>query len=216
MGEIGYGHARVTSPSVRRPDYGASIAFAAVATLATNACTSAPLTDLCPSVSPGDLIITELRGAQSDADDGGQWVELHNRTTRPLNLEGLHVRMRKVDGSNEDNIIIRSSLTVPAGEFVVLAIWPELVAPAAYIDYVVGTDVAADLLDTAAVDVTACDTLVDRIVYGGLPNQGTYSLNPSADGGANDDASAWCTNETLAEGSNVAYGTPGEENPACP
>jgi hypothetical protein len=76
---------------------------------------------LCPDVGEGELIITEIRGPQEGPDTWGQWIELHNPTDRDLDLFGLRVSMRPLDGDEPDVILVRvEGIALPAGKTVAL------------------------------------------------------------------------------------------------
>ena len=42
------------------------------------------LEHICTPVEDGELVISEIRGPQSELDTYGQWIELHNRSTSSL------------------------------------------------------------------------------------------------------------------------------------
>lgn len=185
------------------------IGFTVVAmALAAVACTREPMAE-CPAIDPGALVITEFRGPQNPEDTLGPWVEMHNTTSGTLDLEGLKVRFRKVDGSGEVPIIVRRSVTVAAGGYVVLGLVSDEFDRPTHIDYGFGDDFRQTFLATAAVDVESCGERIDRARYENLPKTGTYSFGgtPSADN--NDVLTMWCANATSS-------GTPQEANPPCP
>ena len=119
-------------------------------------CETDPVEHICPDVPGGGLVITELRGDQDPDDELGQWVELYNATGGELDLIGLHVRLRSLDGSKDDLIIVRRSLVVAADDYVVIGLGLDELRPAA-IDYAAGTDAGTAMNETGAVDVDACD-----------------------------------------------------------
>ena len=115
---------------------------------------------LCPDVVAGDLVITELRGAQTGSDTYGQWVELYNASGTDLDLRGLHVDFLRIDGGARARVIVRRSLPLAAGGYVVLGRAADddrtLV-----MDYGMGTDFASSWFASAGVTVSACDVTVD-------------------------------------------------------
>ncbi len=184
---------------------------------ATPACVRDAEPALCPEVVKGDLVITELRGAQSGADTYGQWVELYNASGGELDLLGLHVLFTRIDGGATARVIVRRSLPVPAGGYVVLGRAADDDRPIV-VDYGMGTDFAVSWFSTAGVQVTACDLEIDAMQYGALPTGGSYSLGvdpPTAT--ANDTAASWCTN--AQPGTDTTQlglpGSPGAANPPC-
>ena len=79
------------------------------------ACTSDLEPEVCPSVGVGDLVVTEVRGNQSGTY--GEWIELWNAGGGAIDLRGLRVGLRELDGANPDLLIVRRSTTVAAGDF---------------------------------------------------------------------------------------------------
>lgn len=180
------------------------------------ACATDPVDEVCPSVGPGDLVITELRGDQRDAR--GEWIELANVGTATVELRGLQLGLRQLDGSSPNLIVIRRALTVDPGARVVLGSFPDDARPAEitygwHPDLLASDGSVQHLPDSGAVDVSACGLVIDRVVWNDLPSAGTYSLGlepPDAVG--NDPVAAWCANPSAPDGA----GTPGMMNPPCP
>src|SRR5262249_629577 len=134
---------------------------------------------------------------QDGTDTLGQWVEVFNRSGGEVDLQGLKLRIRKLDGTNDLRIPIRRSVTVAADGYVVLgeATDAEGSRPD-YVDYGFLADFDQDWYAAGAVSIEGCGTdapSIDVVTYNALPDSGTYSLGlaaPTADG--NDDASNWC------------------------
>jgi hypothetical protein len=192
------------------------------AALAASACTAELEPEVCPTVGVGDLVVTEVRGNQDDAL--GEWIELANVSGATIELRGLHLDVRKLDGSGADRYVVRRSVTVAAGARVVLG---SFTTPPAYVDYGWHPDglgaggAIAHLPDGGALDVSACDVTIDRVVWNDLPGYGTYSLGGVPDANANDPASAWCVDAPPPptnpdDPPPPAPGTPGEDNVSCP
>ncbi len=175
-------------------------------------CTRDPVEAICPPVSEGALVVTEIRGPQDDTD--GPWIELFNATNDSIDLEGTKVRFRKKDGSSEIPILVRRSVPVASGEYVVLGLFFDIDITAdqtpPHVDYGFRDDFDATWLAAAAVDVESCGVLLDRATYDALPDIGTFELGtmpPDAD--ANNLPASWCFDPQAA-------GTPGEANTPCP
>jgi lamin tail-like protein len=154
---------------------------------------------LCPPLAAGDLVVTEISRAAGD-----EWIELYNATAAPIDLAGVRLRLRKLDGSGEQIALVRSETVVDAGGYATLGRG----APAAHVDYPLGGDFDAAIYESAAVELSSCETAVDTAVYRNLPSTGSWSLGtmpPSAV--ANDEPASWCADEG---------GTPQEENRPCP
>lgn len=184
------------------------------ASLTLVACTRDPEEEICPTVRVGDIVITEVAGKQTGNDTLVPWVELYNASNANVDFEGLTVRLRQLDGDPIDNFIIRRSLPVAAGDYVVLGMTPDG-GDQDYIDYGFGPDFAASWPSAAAIDVLSCDQQVDKTQWPDLPKMGTYSLGKSPPTSElNDFPTNWCTDATPNVGS--APGTPKRMNNACP
>jgi hypothetical protein len=173
-------------------------------------CVREPVEQVCPDIAGGDLVVTEVRGIQNPEDPvGSQWVEVYNASGKQLDLIGTKIRFRRKDGSSEVATLVRRSLPLAAGAYVVLGKGIDG-EQASHIDYAFGFDFADTWLGAAAIDVETCGVLVDRAVYDTLPRTGTFSLGtnpPNAD--ANDLPAEWCEDPTPA-------GTPKQANAVCP
>jgi hypothetical protein len=177
-------------------------------------CVREPATSECPDLATGDLVITEIRGPQNDPL--GAWIELYNASGASIDLQGTKVRFRKRDGSAETDILVRRSVEVAAGAYVVLGLFDDSdgMRPA-YVDYGFAVDFHATWLSAAAVDVEACGQLVDRAIYDSLPDMGTFSLGTQPpDATSNDLPASWCTDATAV--GTTFPGTPQHMNIACP
>lgn len=174
-------------------------------------CARDPVAAVCPAVSEGDLVITEVRGPQSPDDTNGPWVELFNATGRPIDLEGTKIRFRRKDGSSEIDILVRRSVTVGPGEFTVLGLFLDQdINTPAFVSYGFLDDFTGSWLSAAGVDMETCGQRIDLMQYDVLPSVGTYSLGSMPpDATSNDLPTSWCTNPMSA-------GTPGAANIACP
>ena len=175
-------------------------------------CSRDPVEAICPSIVEGDLVVTEIRGPQDEQN--GPWVELFNASNSTIDLIGTKIRFRRKDGSGEVPILVRRSLPVAAGDYVVLGLFFDIDIVAdqtpPHVDYGFLDDFDGTWLPAAAVDVETCGTLVDRATYDVLPDTGTYELGtmpPNADD--NNLPASWCFDTT-------ADGTPGAANTACP
>ncbi len=168
----------------------------------------------CPPLGEGDLVVTEIGGPQTGMDTLQPWIELYNASGATADLLGVKVRFRRPDGSDETDTIVRRSLTVAAGDYVVLGLDDDTQLEP-YLDYGIAGDFHASWPSAAAVDVEVCNLRIDRVQYSSLPRTGTYSLGarpPTA--AANDLPAMWCTDTTTNAGS--FPGTPQKANTACP
>ncbi|MBA3540065.1 MAG: lamin tail domain-containing protein [Deltaproteobacteria bacterium] len=177
-------------------------------------CVRDPAETFCPEVVLGDLAVTEVR-AQPSGDTLGSWVEVYNASGHPLDLRGVELRFRKMDGTSETKVIVRRSLPLAAGAYAVLGRVTDDELRPSFVDYGFAADFPAAWPSAAALDINACGELIDRVTYSSLPTMGSYSLGampPSAS--ANDFPAMWCTDATPV---GAGYpGTPRQPNIACP
>jgi len=172
-------------------------------------CETDPAEHVCPDLASGGLVITEVRGDQDPNDTLGEWIELYNASGTEQDLIGLHIRLRKIDGSADDRVIVRRSVVVAADAYVVIGLGLDAARPA-YVDYAAGNDASDAMFPNGAIDVDGCADQADQLIYNNLPSTGTYSYGlvpPTADG--NDVAANWCT-------STAPEGTPGAPNDPSP
>lgn len=167
-------------PSFTGPGVGSALLAVAVA-----GCVREPAERLCPDVEVGALVVSELGAAPRGEPS---WIELVNATADELDLRGVGVRLRRLDGGAEQRILVREALFVGAGAPVVLRL-------------------EASFYAAGALRVESCEDELDLVTYAQLPAQGSLSLGeqpPSASG--NDRPEAWCVD---------AQGTPAERNRPC-
>lgn len=176
------------------------------------ACSRAALEATCPALAAGELVITEIRGQQTGADELGQWIELENASGASVDLEGLEMHFQKLDGSAPATVVVRARRVVAAGAYAGLGRFPAGDEPA-YVTYGFAGDFPSNLYAAGTIDLIACDVLIDRVSYADLPGQGSLALDGSVapDAVANDDPQAWCVDA----GGDGHPGTPLERNPAC-
>ena len=188
-----------------------------LALMALLGCERDPRVAVCPELAPGDLIITELRGDQSGSDDEiGEWIELYNASSLTIDLTGVAVVVTRLDGGSDARLVFRREVRVDSGDYVVLGRFfdlPELRPD--YVNYGYSEDFDSSLYDTGAIEIFACGTMTDQLVYRNLPSTGTFAFDGAIDPDAtdNDDANNWCIDELT--GDPDATGTPGERNPVC-
>lgn len=161
------------------------------------ACARAPGEDRCPALAAGDVVITEIRGSQSDGA-GPPFVELYNASGTDVDLLGTTLRFTAANGSTAIAVIVRRAVLVPPEGYVTLGLASDASRPAT-IDYGFAGDFRGRAwLPAAALEIASCDTPIDRATYGSLPLRGSYSFGtvpPTAE--ANDYPTAWCTDATL-------------------
>ena len=176
----------------------------------------------CPDVAEGDLVITELRGPQDGNDSFGQWIELFNASEAEVDLFGLRIDIVPLDGRDPIIALVRrEGVVVAPGEYAVVGRHNDTNLPE-YVDYGWAiTSSSPSLFDNAFVEISACDVLIDRMLYRGLPSVGTLALDPSSPPSAkrNDDETAYCVDAADAPpGAATGFGQPGtprEDNRPC-
>lgn len=185
-------------------------------------CATPPEDTPCPTLAVGDLVVTELRGMQDGGDSYGQWIELFNASEQAVMMGGVRVEFTPLSGQESLAILVRNqTLSVPPGEYVVIGRHDDDSRPD-YVDF--GYLIAADtksLFASALLEVSACDVVIDAVVYEALPTIGTLSLDggvtPSAT--ANDNPDAFCVDDADAPPGPATQlgqpGTPGEANRPC-
>ncbi len=184
-----------------------------IVTVAAAGCVRDAEPALCPDVGAGALVVTEIAGPQTNSD-ASPWIELYNASGRALDLYGMRIRFRRVDGSDEIPVIIRRSVPVGSGAYVALGLDDDGDLDA-HLSYGFASDFHTSWLTTAAIDVEACGERIDLVRYDSLPRTGSYSLaSTPPDATANDVPANWCTDDQVAA-SGVA-GSPGEGNVPCP
>jgi hypothetical protein len=185
-----------------------------VASLALSvfACERDPLEVDCPDVAIGGLVDTEVRGDQvGDGDDQGEWIELFNGSGSTIDLVGLRVILKTLDGSSIEDFTVRRPLTVSAGSYVTLGRFATNQEPT-HVSYGYADELDRAINSTGAIELVACGVEVDQVVYMSLPGTGTLALDgdlaPSAVD--NDDQANFCV-----DAAGAGEGTPQQENPPC-
>lgn len=180
----------------------------------------------CAGLLPGDLVITEVLAdvgaptGSSGADEGGEWFEVYNATSRSLELEGLTIEHGRPDA--EGNAIERhvlGAMTIGSGEYVVFGNALSDLLPD-HVDYGYA-DALGGLYNTDGGRLALrCGTaLIDDAVYAETAAGRSYALDGIAapDYLVNDEATSWCETErdNALEYEPANYGTPGSFNPSC-
>ncbi|MEZ4426855.1 MAG: lamin tail domain-containing protein [Nannocystaceae bacterium] len=170
------------------------------------------------ALSPGALAITEIMANPTGADDGREWIELHNPTPVPVSLEGVRVILSKVSGDSPEQTVLPAGLEIPPGGYVTLGN-VEDAATLDFIDHGYGDDLG-DMTNTSGLITVRCDDVeLDAVAYESEKEGSSYSLNGALpqDPVVNDDVAAWC--RSTAASPNFLSGdlaTPGQANALCP
>lgn len=186
----------------------------AVSLLWLLACARDELDASCPAVNPGAIVITEIRGPQTDdADTLGSWIELYNDSSAAIDLKGITLRFRRLDGSSEIQTLVRRSVPMAAGTYVVLGLFDDAAKPG-YVDYGFAQDFHESFYTSAALEVMSCDERIDLVKYDSLPLAGSYSLGGAPTAERNDLPAMWCFDGTMV--GSTFPGTPQTPNIGCP
>jgi hypothetical protein len=114
----------------------------------------------CPNV--GDIIITEIMQNPSAAGDpAGEYFEVYNTTTSPIDMIGWVISDLGVDSHT-----ITSSLVVPAEGYAVLG---NSATTTPSLDYSYGNDMSLSNGDDEII-LTCSSTIIDEVYYDGGPN----------------------------------------------
>ena len=194
-------------------------ALASTLLISMLACVRDPLPSVCPQLAAGDLVVTEIRGAQTGSYR--EWIEIYNATDAPVPVAGLRITLTRLDGDGTQSFVVRDeTLELAPGGYLVLGGGDP--AEFDYIDYDYTPDLhSSSLYGGATLELKACATVVDKLVYLGLPDEGTLAFGAVAPAAAdNDDTTVgWCTDDHISDGPQTEIGlrgTPGAANPPCP
>jgi hypothetical protein len=170
--------------------------------------------DPCAGLLPGDLVISEVMANPSGADDGREWVEIHNPGSAELSLAGLELVRSAEDGSGARAHVLDTADLLAAGAYYVLGGVLDAARPS-YVNYGYG-DALGDFGNTSGRVVLRCgDRVIDEVVYldstDGASRAYDGDLPPNAT--ANDDTTRWC--DSPATFSTGDFGSPGVRNASC-
>ena len=160
----------------------------------------------------GDLVITEIMvDPVAVPDANGEYFEVRNTSSNPIELQGLQVR----DDANT-GFTIATSLTVAPAQFVVLGVNGNVATNGGVVvNYVYSGFSLANTSDQ--IEIFSGSTTLDRVAYNGsfpLVAGRAVVLSPAfLDAVANDNGANWCSATTLLPGGD--FGSPGLAN-ICP
>lgn len=186
------------------------------------------LEHICTPVENDELVITEIRGPQSELDTYGQWIELHNRSTSSLNLAGIRLHLYDImdDSLSEPKVIMvrDEGLTVEPGGYVVLGRRRPDQLPD-HVDYGYEEDYSSNFSSSGQLVLYVCNELVDHVVYLNLPTVGTLAFDGDLErtvdatnlADPTDVENDWCNDASpIVNPTEVGTpGTPGEQNNPC-
>ncbi|MFT7579639.1 MAG: cysteine-rich repeat protein [Myxococcota bacterium] len=163
---------------------------------------------------PPVVIITEMMVHPLRVDTPkGEWIELHNPGTEPVDIAGWRIAD---DGT--DKHVIADRLVIAAGGYVVLGSNANVdTNGGVVVDYEYSSIELSNQADEIALSVDGVE--VDRVHYDvaqGWPSRdgAALSLSPTAlNAASNDDPTHWCV--ASAPFGTGDLGSPGQANPAC-
>ena len=163
------------------------------------------------------LIITEImNNPAAVADPDGEWFELHNPGSDPIELAGLSLR----SGGGESHLIQpERTLAIPAGGHVVLGLSDDpAVNGSIPVDYVYSDIRLGNEADV--LQLWAGDRLIDEVAWDDgvdFPDVSGASMELDAlaiDASLNDTGNFWCASVGVGPGPDA--GTPGASGGLCP
>lgn len=178
--------------------------------------------DCDDSLLAGDLVITEVFAdakappGGSGTDEGKEWFEVYNATSRPVELKGLTITHSRPDGSRAKSHVM-ADITIAPGQYLTLGNSADDLLPA-YIDYGYSADLG-DMFNTDGGKLAlACGgTEIDAANYDSIEEGHSRQLTAGQppDYTLNDDAASWCE-ASVAEFETGNFGTPGSESDCSP
>jgi hypothetical protein len=116
------------------------------------------------SVSPGDIIITEIMKDPADVlDNAGEWLEIFNTTATDIDINGWTI---SDDGTDSHTISSGGPLMVPAGGFLVLGRSTVTATNGGVpVDYAYGSDITLANGDDELILTTPAMVEIDRVEY---------------------------------------------------
>lgn len=169
-------------------------------------------------IGPGVVLITEIMKNPSVVDDTmGEWLELHNTASVPIDLRGWTIR----DAGNDLHVIASNTpVTIAAKGFLVLGRNGQPALNGGLGVGYVYSNLNFSNKDDEILLLSADGQEVDRVAYDdgdSFPDTvgAALSLDPLRfDLESNDVGNSWCdATEPYGSGD---FGTPGMMNPACP
>ncbi|MCC7014388.1 MAG: lamin tail domain-containing protein [Planctomycetes bacterium] len=173
-----------------------------------------------PLLGVGDIVITEfMKDPAFVSDSAGEWIEIRNRTSQPINLEGW---VLSDAGSNTHTIHSANGVWVAPKSYFLLGI---NATPANNGGVSVGYKYSNFSLGNGADEIRLTDnlgTLIDVVAYDdGIfwPDDAGKSVSLDralVDPVLNDDGANWCSALAPFSSANTDFGTPRVANNTCP
>jgi len=173
-----------------------------------------------PGTSSAEIVITEfMKDPSTVGDSVGEWIELYNPGSAPVDIEGW-----VISDLGSDSVTLTNGgqgIAVPANGFLVMGKNDDLsVNGGVPVDFVL-SGMTLSNGDDEIILSRPDGRLVDEVLFDGgtlwpdAPGR-SASLELSAfDSSANDDPARWCNSSTPLSPTNSDTGTPGLANDPC-
>ena len=187
-----------------RPEW--IVAFVTSSLLVPADDTRIPVAPAAPNVAHQIVINEVMANPAAVTDDAGEWVEVHNTGSTAINLQGW-----QIVSDGDATHTIASSVSVPAGGYVVLArVGARTRNGGVVAQYVYGTGVNLTNSGDWLALRDAADVTIDSVAWSTAPNGASRGVrDPSADNTDVDGASWLTSTSTFGRGDR---GTPGRVN----
>ncbi len=163
----------------------------------------------------GELVISEFLANPSGADEGLEWVEIHNASENVVELEGVRIEFSKSDLEGVKSFQL-PAFQAESESYTVLGDVATEFAPA-HIDIGYGFELGSMKNSDGRIALYCDDRLVDEVIYSSVPDGKSEAFNGQQvpDAEQNDVEELWCVGEGDYDATDNE-GTPGAENNTCP
>jgi hypothetical protein len=181
-------------------------------------CGPAPTTvDPCKGRQAGDLVITEAMIDPDSTDTGAEWFEVYNALGTPLDLKGMTIYVKDLDGTNLKTHVVKAG-SVPSQGYFTFGDVRGGPNPA-WINYSYADTLGSMGNTRGAIGVRCGTTVIDEVTYARAAKSGRSRmlagglLTPNAS--TNDNEANWCDTPAGTVYLTPNAGTPGLSNPDC-
>jgi len=183
-----------------------------------SSCAPPNSTVACKGRAAGDVVITELMIDPESTDTGQEWIELFNTLGTPVDMKGMQLYTKKLDGTGVKTHTIRAGTAPARGYFTAGDVRTGPNPPWVTYSY---ADALGSLTNSSGIVGVRCGTVtLDEVSWtktakAARSRQLNGAIDPNAS--TNDDEANWCdapTGTPTYSGGN--QGTPGSTNPECP
>lgn len=170
------------------------------------------------SISPGDLVITEIMyDASAVSDSDGEWIEIYNATNSDITINEYTIEDAAM---NTLTVTDTEAVIIPASGYAVIAkdADPAInggVTTVTYAGNLPALNNGGDVVNIRDQN----NVVIDTVDYASFPDATGASLkldSGALDATSNDDAANWCVSDQMWPMSAGDSGSPGVVNPSCP